>query len=140
MRLKTAFQSDRTARSRQNHSPDPVPVIQIHRSLYPKGAYVPVDHFTVGQSRLYDIAETFHNLGGNASVLTRSIVGSVEQKDKKILALFRAYLRSGYFTYFQEFDDISLYSITLEQEIPTLPLTISNLASGEIFHCGCLGF
>ncbi len=167
-----------------------------------KALYVPVDHFTVGQSSLYDIAETFYNLGGECIYfdeihkytnwsgelkslfdsfsklqilasgssamqiqrgshdlsrravvyrlaglsfreyvdltldqtseplsletilndherLAGAIVGSVEQKSEKILALFRAYLRSGYFPYFREFDDISLYYITLEQGIHT---------------------
>jgi len=47
------------------------------------------------------------------------IITAVESKKKKILALFKDYLQFGYFPYFKEFDDISLYYITLEQSIRT---------------------
>lgn len=51
------------------------------------------------------------------------IVGVVEAEGAKILALFKDYLRFGYFPYFLEFTDKSLYHITLEQSIHT---TIEN--------------
>ena len=167
-----------------------------------KALYIPVDHFAVGKSSLYEMAENFANLGGelicfdeihtytdwsgelksihdrfpglkimatgssalqiqrgshdlsrraivyrmaglsfrefldlileretepfaleaileNHSRLAGTIAESVERRGKKILALFRAYLQSGYFPYFQEYDDVSLYHITLEQSIHT---------------------
>jgi uncharacterized protein len=171
-----------------------------------KALYIPVDHFAVGKSSLYEMAEDFSNLGGelicfdeihkyahwsgelksihdrfprlkivasgssalriqrgthdlsrraivyrmaglsfreyldlileretepfaletileNHSRLAGTIVESVDRRGKKILALFKAYLQSGYFPYFQEYDDVSLYHITLEQSIHT---TIEN--------------
>ncbi len=51
--------------------------------------------------------------------LSYDIITAAESKKKKILALFKDYLQFGYFPYFMEFDDISLYYITLEQSIRT---------------------
>ena len=51
--------------------------------------------------------------------LSYDIIAAIEGKKKKILALFKDYLQFGYFPYFTEFDDISLYHITLEQSIRT---------------------
>jgi uncharacterized protein len=51
--------------------------------------------------------------------LSYDIIASIEGKKKKLLALFKDYLQFGYFPYFTEFDDISLYYITLEQSIRT---------------------
>ena len=51
--------------------------------------------------------------------LSYDIIAAIESKKKKILALFRDYLQFGYFPYFTEFDDISIYYITLEQSIRT---------------------
>jgi uncharacterized protein len=51
--------------------------------------------------------------------LSYDIITAIENKKKKILALFKDYLQFGYFPYFTEFDDISLYYITLEQSIRT---------------------
>jgi predicted AAA+ superfamily ATPase len=51
--------------------------------------------------------------------LSCDIITAIEYKKKKILALFKDYLQFGYFPYFTEFDDISLYYITLEQSIRT---------------------
>lgn len=167
-----------------------------------KALYVPIDHFAVGKSSLYEIAEDFSNLGGELicfdeihkytnwsgelksiydrfpnlkivasgssalqiqrgshdlsrraivysmaglsfreyldltlkqetepfpleailndhSRLAGATVESVERRGKKILALFKAYLQSGYFPYFQEYSDVALYHITLEQSIHT---------------------
>jgi predicted AAA+ superfamily ATPase len=50
---------------------------------------------------------------------TANIIESVESAGAKILALFKEYLRFGYFPYFQEFKDESIYHITLEQSIHT---------------------
>jgi hypothetical protein len=50
---------------------------------------------------------------------TANIVETVESAGAKILSLFRDYLRFGYFPYFQEFKDESIYHITLEQSIHT---------------------
>jgi len=51
--------------------------------------------------------------------LSYDIITAIETKKKKILALFKDYLQFGYFPYFTEFDDISIYYITLEQSIRT---------------------
>lgn len=51
--------------------------------------------------------------------LSHDIITATESKNKKILALFKDYLQFGYFPYFTEFDDISMYYITLEQGIRT---------------------
>ncbi len=48
------------------------------------------------------------------------IIESLEKDNKKILALFKEYLQFGYFPYFYEYKDISLYYITLEQCIHTI--------------------
>ncbi len=48
-----------------------------------------------------------------------NIVQSVEPAGAKILSLFKDYLRFGYFPYFLEFKDESVYHITLEQSIHT---------------------
>jgi hypothetical protein len=48
-----------------------------------------------------------------------NIVQSVEPAGTKILSLFKDYLRFGYFPYFLEFKDESVYHITLEQSIHT---------------------
>jgi hypothetical protein len=47
------------------------------------------------------------------------IIDSVEKNGRKILALFNDYLASGYYPYFQEYDDKELFYITLEQNIHT---------------------
>lgn len=48
------------------------------------------------------------------------IVESLENDKKKVLALFKEYLQFGYFPYFQEYKDVALYYITLEQGIHTI--------------------
>ena len=48
------------------------------------------------------------------------IIESLEKYNKKILSLFKDYLQFGYFPYFHEYNDISLYYITLEQGIHTI--------------------
>jgi len=55
----------------------------------------------------------------NHEKLSYDIVEAVERKKKKILALFKEYLRFGYYPYFTEFDDVSSYYMTLEQGIRT---------------------
>ncbi len=55
----------------------------------------------------------------NHEKISYDIIAAVENKKEKILALFKDYLQFGYFPYFMEFDDISLYYITLEQSIRT---------------------
>ena len=59
------------------------------------------------------------NILKNHEKISYDIIAAVESKKKKILALFKDYLQFGYFPYFMEFDDISLYYITLEQSIRT---------------------
>ncbi|OGL45493.1 MAG: hypothetical protein A2161_19440 [Candidatus Schekmanbacteria bacterium RBG_13_48_7] len=171
--------------------------ISTHKALY-----VPVDHFSVGSKSLFEIAETFYNLGvelicfdeihkhmnwsgelksiydsfpnlkiiasgssamkierGSHDLSRRAlfyrmaglsfreyvdlvldkktqpiqlqtilenhehetlvVVDVIEREHKKILALFRDYLEYGYYPYFDEFDDVSLYHITLEQSMHT---------------------
>ena len=175
----------------------------VHDDILTKRAlYVPIDHFIVGSRSLYEIAESFYNLGGeiicfdeihkytgwsgelksiydsmrkltiiasgssameiqkgshdlsrravvysmaglsfrefiglDAGIETEpviledlvehhekfssTIIEAVEHQGKKVLALFEAYLKTGYFPYFSEFDDISLYYMVLEQGIRT---------------------
>jgi len=55
----------------------------------------------------------------NHGRLAGTIIESVERRGKKILALFKVYLQSGYFPYFQDYDAVPLYHITLEQSIHT---------------------
>ena len=59
------------------------------------------------------------NLINGHEKISGTIIAAVESKKKKILALFKDYLKSGYFPYFAEFDDISLYYMVLEQGIRT---------------------
>lgn len=61
---------------------------------------------------LEDLLENHERISG-------SIIAVVEREKKKILALFNAYLKTGYFPYFSEFDDIALYYMVLEQGIRT---------------------
>jgi len=51
--------------------------------------------------------------------ISDTIIAAVESKKKKVLALFKEYLKKGYFPYFVEFDDISIYYMVLEQGIRT---------------------
>lgn len=60
------------------------------------------------------------NIIRDHETLTLEIIGLLEKYDRKILALFKEYLQFGYFPYFYEFDDVSLYYITLEQNIHTI--------------------
>ncbi len=55
--------------------------------------------------------------------IASDIVLTVENKNEKILSLFKDYLRFGYYPYFLEFNDPSMYYIVLEQGIHT---TIEN--------------
>lgn len=48
-----------------------------------------------------------------------AIVGDLEKLGLKVLALFREYLEYGYYPYFQEYADKSLFYMTLEQNIRT---------------------
>ena len=48
------------------------------------------------------------------------VIESLVKDKRKILALFREYLQFGYFPYFYEYKDVSLYYITLEQGIHTV--------------------
>jgi predicted AAA+ superfamily ATPase len=49
--------------------------------------------------------------------LTQAIINKVEKKKKKILALYKEYLEYGYYPYFLEFKDKTLFYLTLEQNI-----------------------
>ncbi|MFZ5570844.1 MAG: ATP-binding protein [Thermodesulfobacteriota bacterium] len=51
--------------------------------------------------------------------ISNSLVAAVEKTGKKILPLFNDYLTFGFYPYFLEFKDISLFHITLEQQIHT---------------------
>jgi len=59
------------------------------------------------------------NLISGHEKISDTIIAAVESKKKKILALFKEYLKKGYFPYFAEFDDISVYYMVLEQGIRT---------------------
>jgi len=51
--------------------------------------------------------------------LTDSILSSIEKKKKHVLALFDEYLNFGYYPYFLEFEDQTLFQLTLEQNFHT---------------------
>lgn len=55
----------------------------------------------------------------NHERVASEIVGAMERKGEKVLSLFKRYLKTGYFPFFLEMDDIALYQITLEQGIHT---------------------
>jgi predicted AAA+ superfamily ATPase len=62
------------------------------------------------------------NLGDilkNHQQISHDIIGALEKKGKKILALFREYLEYGYYPYFQEYKNKKLFHITLEQNVHT---------------------
>lgn len=167
-----------------------------------KALYVPTDHFLIADRSLYEIAEDFHNLGGemicfdeihkyqNWAVelksiydtfpkltiicsgssaleiykgsrdlsrravvhkmfgmsfreflemtqsifvesvtlkdvlshhqgIARAAIKTVESGGGKILALFKEYLRRGYYPYFSEYEDKQLFYLTLEQNVHT---------------------
>ena len=46
-----------------------------------------------------------------------SIVGALEMKGLKVLALFREYLEQGFYPYFREYEDKSRFYVTLEQNV-----------------------
>jgi uncharacterized protein len=48
-----------------------------------------------------------------------AIVTELEKNGLKVLALFRDYLEHGYYPYFTEYEDRSLFAMTLEQNIHT---------------------
>lgn len=71
---------------------------------------------TIGISlKNYSLKEILKNHPEIAS----GIIAQVEAKDRKILALFREYLRYGYYPYFMEYEDKDLFYLTLEQNIHT---------------------
>lgn len=51
--------------------------------------------------------------------ITPTIIARIENKGQKILPLFDNYLMYGYYPYFLDYNDISLFHITLEQQIHT---------------------
>jgi predicted AAA+ superfamily ATPase len=55
----------------------------------------------------------------NHNECATEIIKSVESEGAKVLSVFKDYLVSGYFPYFQEFKNESLYHITLEQSLHT---------------------
>jgi uncharacterized protein len=64
-------------------------------------------------------AVVLENLIGGHEKISAAIIAAVESKKKKVLALFKEYLKKGYFPYFVEFDDVSVYYMVLEQGIRT---------------------
>ena len=61
----------------------------------------------------------FEEVIENHERIAGGIIDAVEREKKKILALFKMYLKTGYFPYFLEFGDTSLYFMVLEQGIRT---------------------
>jgi len=51
--------------------------------------------------------------------LAEQIIGAVEKKRRKVLALFGDYLKYGYYPYFRDYEDKALFYLTLEQNIHT---------------------
>lgn len=69
--------------------------------------------------------------------IAHNIVAEVGNKGRKVLPLFKEYLTHGFYPYFLDFNDTSLYHITLEQQIHTtiesdLLAVHSSLAGGSI--------
>lgn len=62
---------------------------------------------------------SFDQIVNNHETLTSRIIEQVESKGKKILPLFNDYLSCGYYPYFLDYEDVSLFHITLEQQIRT---------------------
>lgn len=65
----------------------------------------------------------FESVLNHHEKIAADIIEMVEHKNEKILGLFKSYLRTGYYPYFLEFSDHSMYFIVLEQGIHT---TIEN--------------
>ncbi|MDB9822678.1 AAA family ATPase [Deltaproteobacteria bacterium] len=63
---------------------------------------------------------TLEEILNNHEKCSLEIIESLEKDNMKILAFFKDYLQFGYFPYFHEFKDVSLYYITLEQGIHTI--------------------
>ncbi|MEW6110004.1 MAG: AAA family ATPase, partial [Nitrospirota bacterium] len=55
----------------------------------------------------------------NHQRIAHEVIGMLEKKGRKILALFKEYLEYGYYPYFNEYKSSELYYITLEQNIHT---------------------
>lgn len=55
----------------------------------------------------------------NHQSAANTIIDEVEKKGKKMLALFKNYLEYGYYPYFREYRDKTLFYLTLEQNIHT---------------------
>lgn len=69
--------------------------------------------------------------------IAAEMVEIIAAKEQKILALFRDYLTYGCFPYFQEFPDVRLYHLSLEQNMhhaveSDLPAIYPNLTGGSI--------
>jgi uncharacterized protein len=64
-------------------------------------------------------AHSFSDILHNHSKIGAEIINSLEQKNKKILPLFHAYLKCGYYPYFLEFQNEDYYLMTLEQNLHT---------------------
>ncbi len=85
--------------------------------------------------------------------IAADIVAAVESRKQKLLALFHDYLACGCFPYFQEFPDVRLYHLSLEQNMhhaveSDLPAIYPNLTGSSImkikrllaFIAGCVPF
>ncbi len=62
--------------------------------------------------KLDEILKNHRRIGGE-------IIETIENKGKKVLALFREYLEHGYYPYFMEYKSKKLFFLTLEQNIHT---------------------
>jgi predicted AAA+ superfamily ATPase len=98
---------------------------------------------------VYSLSEI---LNGHEKIAA-GIVELIESRQQKILALFRDYLVCGCFPYFQEFPDVRLYHLSLEQNMhyaveSDLPAIYPNLTGASIlkikrllaFIAGCVPF
>ena len=68
---------------------------------------------------IYFDAIPLDTLLANHQEIADSIVAELEKNDQKVLALFRDYLEHGYYPYFKEYEDKSLFFMTLEQNVHT---------------------
>jgi predicted AAA+ superfamily ATPase len=68
---------------------------------------------------IYLDAVSLENLLASHQEAAESIVAELEKHSLKVLALFRDYLEFGYYPYFSEYGDKSLFSLTLEQNVHT---------------------
>lgn len=70
-------------------------------------------------NEIYFDSQPLEKLLANHQESADSIVTELEKNGLKVLALFKDYLEHGYYPYYKEYEDNSLFYMTLEQNIHT---------------------